>query len=146
MSIEQDCARILEVAQKELGVHETPGEASTPRIIEYAKHTTLKATSDEVAWCSAFANFVVDTAGFKGTNSAAARSWLSWGQPPTKPIPGCIVVIDRHDPNNPNAAHVSFLQKDNGNGTIACIGGNQSDRVKVSNYSKSKVLGYRVPA
>lgn len=146
MSIEEDCAKLLSIARNELGVHETPGAAATPRIIEYAKHTTLKATSDEVPWCSAFANFVVSSAGFTGTNSAAARSWLSWGIPPAKPIPGCLVIIDRHDDTNPNAAHVTFLEKDNGNGTIACIGGNQGDRVKLSNYRKGTVLGYRVPA
>ena len=59
--------KYLELAMKELGVHEsaTPNK-STARIIEYGQHTTLKPTSDKVPWCSDFANFIVDTAGDKG--------------------------------------------------------------------------------
>jgi len=144
-SNEKNCQKMLDIIHAERGVHETPGPAATARIIEYDKHTTLKATLDEVAWCSAAANFVADTAGFPGTHSAAARSWLEWGAPIAAPIAGCVVILDRHDSSNPNAAHATFFEKDNGNGTIACCGGNQGDMVKSSNFPKSKVLGYRVP-
>jgi len=136
----------LDIAEKELGVHEIAGPASTQRIVEYDSHTTLKATSDEIAWCSAFANFVVDTAGDEGTHSAAARSWLFWGMPIPNPEAGCIVVIDRHDASNPNAAHVTFFVRDNGDGTFKAIGGNQSDSVKYSNFPYEKVLGFRKAA
>lgn len=139
------CDKFLALAISEIGVKETPGPAATPRINEYAKHTSLKATSDEVAWCSSFANWVVDTAGFKGTGSAAARSWLSWGRAIDSPVPGCIVVLDRHDANNPNAAHVTFYERNDGPGFIICVGGNQGDMVKRSTYKVAGVLGYRVP-
>lgn len=142
---EESCLKLFEIASKELGVHETPGLEATARIVEYDKHTTLKASSDEVAWCSAFANFVVDTAKFVGTHSAAARSWLNWGIKLDAPIKGCIVVMDRHDVNNPNAAHVTFFSHFVDAGTVACLGGNQSDQVKVSNFPIAKVLGYRSP-
>ena len=136
--------RYLELAMDELGVHETSGSAATERIVEYAEHTTLKATSDEVAWCSSFANYIVDTAGDKGTHSAAARSWLDWGVVLSEPHCGCIVIIDRHDASNPNAAHVTFfVAEDFTTGNLQCIGGNQGDRVKMSVFPKSKVLGYR---
>lgn len=134
----------LRIAEKEFGVHETPGPQATARIVEYDSHTTLKATTDETPWCSAFANFVVDTAGDKGTHSAAARSWLSWGKPIVNPAPGCIVVLDRHDAANPNAAHVTFFVAELPGGFIKCLGGNQGDQVKYSNFPASKVLGYRV--
>ena len=147
MTREEACRKIHEIATAELGVHETPGPAATARIVEYASHTTMKATSDEVPWCSSFANWVTDTAGYPGNHSAAARSWLNWGLPIDAPILGCIVVMDRHDAANPTAAHVTICDHpDISNGMIRCIGGNQGDAVKVSRFPTAKVLGYRVPA
>jgi len=146
MTREEACQKIHDIAVAELGVHETPGPEATARIIEYASHTTLKATSDEVPWCSDFVNFDVDTAGFQGTHSAAARSWLDWGVPIDVPILGCIVVIDRHDDNNPEAAHVTLCDHpDISNGIIRCLGGNQHDSVSIARFPVEKVLGYRAP-
>lgn len=127
-----------------VGTKEIPGKAANPDIIMFDSYTSLKATSDEVAWCSAFVNYIVSKCGDKGTNSAAARSWLDWGKYISKPTPGCIVIIDRKDKDNPNAAHVCFYVCDGTRAdTIQCIGGNQGDMVKTSVYEKSKVLGYR---
>ena len=146
MKKEEACRKLHEVAAIELGVKETPGSVATARIVEYAKHTIMAATGDEIPWCSSFANFVTDTAGFPGTHSAAARSWLKWGVPLDVPVLGCIVVMDRHDATNPEAAHVTICDHpDISNGIIRCIGGNQGDSVKVSRFPTSKVLGYRAP-
>jgi uncharacterized protein (TIGR02594 family) len=146
MNRQEACQKLHEVAVTELGVHETPGTAATARIVEYDSHTTMKATSDEVPWCSSAANFVTDTAGFPGTHSAAALSWLGWGQVLTYPILGCIVVMDRHDAMNPQAAHVTFCDsEDISNGIIRCIGGNQHDSFSVARFHVEKVLGYRSP-
>jgi uncharacterized protein (TIGR02594 family) len=146
---EEACLALHCIATNELGVHEIPGPEAEQRIIEYGKHTTLKPTSDEIAWCSDFANYVVDTTGeqygFKGTHSAAARSWLDWGVVLATTVKGCIVVIDRKDANNPNAAHVCFYDSNNGNGTIKCLGGNQGDSVKFSNFPSTKIIAYRAP-
>lgn len=152
MTREEACEKFHFVASNELGIHESPGTNSTERIIEYDKHTTLKATSDKVAWCSAFVNFVVDTAEIQtgvgiivGTHSAAAASWREWGVPLEVPIKGCIVVFHRNDPNNPNAAHVTFCNNlDISNGIISCLGGNQSDSVKVSRFPVAGAV-YRSP-
>ena len=138
------CNKIHSIAQKELGVAEVPGDNSNPRIIEYDKHTTLKATSDEVAWCAAFANFVADTAGYPGTHEANARSFLSWGVSIDKPILGCVVVLKRG--SDPSQGHVTFCDHpDISNGIIRCLGGNQGNQVKISRFPISDVLGYRSP-
>lgn len=146
MTREQACLKIHEVFKTELGVHETPGPKATSRIIEYDAHTTLKATSDEIAWCSSLANFAADKAGYPGAHSAAARSWLTYGVRLDVPIVGCIVIFDRHDANNPNAAHVACCDHaDISNGIIRCIGGNQSNSVSVARTPVTKVLDYRAP-
>jgi len=136
--------KYLEEALRWMGTKEIKGAVANPDIIKFDSYTSLKATSDEVPWCSAFANYVVEVSGDKGTNSAAARSWLDWGKYQSKPTPGCIVIIDRKDKDNPNAAHVGFYVCDGTRvDTINVIGGNQGDMVKTSVYEKCKVLGYR---
>lgn len=143
MTREEACSKLYETAKKELGVHETPGPEATARIVEYASHTTLKATSDEVSWCASFANFVTDETGFPGTRLANARSFLKWGTPIDAPILGCVVVFKR---GAPPSGHVAFCDHpDVSNGMIRCLGGNQGDRVKVSRFPVSDVLGYRSP-
>lgn len=129
-----------EYAQKELGQKEVQGSKSNPRIVEYHSTTTLKATSDEVSWCSSFVNWCVKQAGLKGTNSAAARSWLDWGKVLDEPIEGCIVIFKR---GAPPSGHVAFYVKDVSSEFIQVLGGNQKDQVKYSNYKKSDILGYR---
>lgn len=136
--------KYLEEVLAWVGTKEVKGSVSNPDIVKFASYTSLKATSDEIPWCSSFANFIVETCGDKGTGSAAARSWLDWGKVLHDPTPGCIVVIDRKDKNNPNAAHVCFYVCDDTKPDhIQCIGGNQGDMVKMSVFPKSKVLGYR---
>lgn len=136
--------KYLEEVMRWVGTKEVPGAVANPDIVMFASHTTLKATSDEIAWCSSFANYIVDTCGDNGTHSAAARSWLSWGKALSTPVPGCLVVIGRKDANNPTAAHVAFyVCPGTAPDHILCIGGNQSDMVKPSEFPTSKVLGYR---
>lgn len=133
--------KLLTLAQNELGVHEISGEKSEERIIEYHKHTSLKATSDEIPWCSSFVCFVVDSAGLKSTNNAAARSWLNWGLGLQTPVEGCIVVLKRGNPPN---GHVGFFVRNEGINHIIVLGGNQNDKVSYSKYLKSDVLDYRI--
>lgn len=131
-----------EIAKQEVGAKEVPGPQHNKRILEYHATTTLKATTDEVSWCSSFVNWCVTQAGLKGTDSAAARSWLKWGTPVDTPREGDIVIFSRG--SNPQSGHVGFYIETIGE-TIKVLGGNQGDQVKVSNYLKSNVLGYREP-
>ena len=144
MTRTEACNKLHQTAKLELGVHETPGAGATSRIVTFGSYTSLKATSDEVPWCSAFANAVMAMAGFKGTGSAAARSWLDWGKILLTPIVGCVVVFRRGD--SATQGHVAFCDHaDISNGIIRVIGGNQGDSVKVACFPVSSVLGYRSP-
>jgi hypothetical protein len=69
----------MAIAMREQGQAEIKGPAANPRIIEYHAATTLRARSDETAWCSSFANWCMQQAGIPGTKSAAAISWMHWG-------------------------------------------------------------------
>ncbi|MDJ0597684.1 MAG: TIGR02594 family protein [Crocosphaera sp.] len=130
---------------------EDPGE--NPRIVEYLQSTTLgepDASSDETPWCSGFVNWCVEKAGYAGTDSAWAKSWLNWGQPIEQPKRGCIVVFDRQSPDS-SGGHVGFYAGEDGDKVIV-FGGNQSDSVNYSRYPKDgkledtkyRLLGYRL--
>lgn len=137
-----DAPAWLEIAEKEIGVVEVPGAGDNPRIIEYHKATTLKATDDSVPWCSSFVNWCMREAGKTGTGSAAARSWLNWGRKLDAPIVGCITVLKRA--GSPSNGHVAFYVAEAGS-NIRLLGGNQSDQVKISSFPKSMLLSYRWP-
>lgn len=141
MTREESCLAFYAKALEELGVHEIAGPEANQRIVEYAKITTLKATSDEVAWCSSFCNWVVNEVGYKPTYSAAAISWERWGVELEDPIKGCICIIPRYSADNPNSRHVFFCDHpDISNGIIRGVGGNQGPDGAVS-ISRFKVEG-----
>lgn len=131
----------IQIAKKEIGVKETQG-GETKRILEYHATTTLRASEDEVPWCSSFVNWVMIKSGYNGTNLAAARSWLAFGQKSMTFKKYSIVVFKRG--NNGWSGHVAFAMADLGK-TIRVLGGNQSNSVNYSNYNKSDVLGYMTP-
>jgi len=133
-------AQFLQNAFKEMNVKEIKGRNHNPRILHYHKFTSLKASTDEIPWCSAVANFIVVSANVEGTNSAMARSWEKWGAELEKPVPGCIVVFNRgHDPM---FGHVAFFLYETKT-KIWVIGGNQGDAVCIRSYDKSRLVCYR---
>ena len=78
----------------EIDVEENADKTNTPKIIEYFDATELKgqAGTKTWGWCSAFANWVMKAAGYTGTNSGRAQSWLTWVNTLTEPKYGCITV------------------------------------------------------
>ncbi len=127
------------VAERELGVREIRGGKDNPRILEYHDHTTLKATDDETPWCSSFQNFCFDSVGINGTHSAAASSWLDWGQELTRLRYGAILVFKRSGGNH--VAQAVAWDSEN----VLILGGNQGDEVSVAMHTLSNLRGIRWP-
>jgi uncharacterized protein (TIGR02594 family) len=131
----------MPVALQEIGVKEYAGAADNPRIVEYLSSTALgseDSSNDETPWCSAFVNWCVLKAGYEGTDSAWAKSWLTWGKELDEPRRGCIAVFSRNV-----GGHVAFFVGESSSG-INVLGGNQSDAVKISTYPTTRLLGYRI--
>ena len=133
-------AQFLELAFLEAGTKEIKGKNHNPRILQYHKFTSLGASTDEIAWCSSFANFVVMKAGGTGTNNAMARSWENWGLSIEKPVPGCLVIFSRGA--DPRYGHVAFFLGESKT-HIYVLGGNQGDSVSIAKYPKSRLVCYR---
>lgn len=134
----------IEVARAEIGAKETLGSKHNPRILEYHKSTLLSATTDEVPWCSSFVNWVLFQSGFKGVpRSAAARSWIGFGENIKDPKMGCIVVLSRG--NSSISGHVGFYVGDGASGHVKILGGNQGDSVSIVEFPKSRIIACRWP-
>lgn len=129
-------------AYAELGTTEIAGQDHEKKILEYHAVTTLKATTDEVPWCSSFACWVVEKSGLKSTKSAAAKSWLTWGVRLETPVRGCVVVTTRK-----GGHHVGFFDRLSPSGTnVWLLGGNQKNSVCIVPFSVQRVLEFRGPA
>ena len=143
----------LEVAEHELdqGVAELAGDAADPRILEYMRSTTFHPTSDEVPWCAGFVGWCLEAVGLEPTRSAAARSYLRWGQRIGPPAHGCVVVLRRGPAPWPGPeviaapGHVGFLVGKASRREILILGGNQSDAVTVRPFDASRVLAHVWP-
>lgn len=138
-----DKPKWMEIAEKEIGVKEIPGEENNPRIIEYHDATSLHADLESVSWCSSWMNWVMKKAGIKGTLSAAARSWLNWGEKVDTPQYGDVCIFSRG--NNPVQGHVALYVGPDGPDRIKVLGGNQNDSVCIASYPLDRLLGFRRP-
>jgi uncharacterized protein (TIGR02594 family) len=132
----------LEAALGELGVSECPGTLHTYRILEYHSTTTLGdwgKSRDETPWCSSYINWAVGKH-VQPTNSALARSWLSWGHE-CVPELGCVCVIRRRKKGSDKRTgsrsghHVGFFINYS-RGGVVLLSGNAQNRVGVDTYSK----------
>jgi|GEM_PF-1983520 len=147
--------RWLEIARGELGTTEIRGARDNPRVVEYHQATSLKAKDDETSWCSSFVNWSMQQAGVQGSGSAAARSWLNWGQAVPRDAahvrPGDVIVFPRG--NNPAQGHVAIVDAVLANGQVRVLGGNQRgqlqadgtrpDAVTYSTRALSDAIGVR---
>jgi uncharacterized protein (TIGR02594 family) len=124
-------------------VREIPGIEANPDIIRYHSYTTLKATSDEIPWCSSALCACFEEIGLDSPRSAAARSWLTWGMPCSAFVLGSVAIFERGKPNS-GSGHVAIALAEN-NGVITCIGGNQSNTINIQDFPKTQLLGYRWP-
>jgi uncharacterized protein (TIGR02594 family) len=114
----------MPIAAQELGVSEILGPRNNPRIGMYHASTTLGEEPDEVAWCSSFVNWTVEQSGYEGTNSAAARSWDTWGRE-TVIRYGAVITVPR---KGGSGRHVTLCAGWTETHFFG-LGGNQSDKV-----------------
>ncbi|AGK58082.1 hypothetical protein HYPDE_32038 [Hyphomicrobium denitrificans 1NES1] len=133
----------LAAAWAEFGVREISGKDDAPEILRYFREAGDTSVETEATpWCAAFLGAMLRRAGYVGTGSLLARSYLDWGDPLDAARLGAVVVLSRGD--DPNAGHVGFLLSDT-NGKLYLLGGNQGDAVTVAGFDKARLLGLRWP-
>lgn len=132
--------KAFEIALELYGLTETPGKESNPEVDRFFRDLGFDL-DDSYAWCSAFMNFCQKAAGNEYTGKLNAKSWLDWACVTNEPQLGDVVIFHRGDPSDWRG-HVGFYINEQ-DGKINTLGGNQSNRVTISEYAKSRVAGYR---
>ena len=140
-----------DIAARFIGLKEIPGSEDNPGILAMLRLDSSWPKNDEVAWCSAFVNYVAWLLRLPRSKNLLARSWLGVGQaiPIDDAIVGFDVVIlkrgggSQPGPEDTTApGHVGFFAGLDGD-LVAVLGGNQSDSVSVATFPISRVLGVR---
>lgn len=122
----------IQVAQEYLGLHQDHDRRALKELLDLDPR--------RIPWCAAFVNKILELTGYTGSDNLMARSFLTVGERVRKPVRGDIVVLTRG--NDPASGHVGFYLGEEG-GNVIVLGGNQQRAVRISQYPKSRVLGYR---
>lgn len=136
----------IQKAVLEIGVARFTPPNSNPKIVQYwrdMKYSGIK--EDKTSWCAGYVGAMLERAGIIGSRSVskvpeAAKSYLDWGIPLSKPCYGCIVVFDRV-----GGGHVGFCVGVTPDGRLRILGGNQNSSVNISAFPTTNVVGYRWP-
>jgi uncharacterized protein (TIGR02594 family) len=131
----------VKTALKEVGVKEVAGKGNSARVLEYHDTASGNYSSDEVAWCGSFINWVMLHHEEKTVKyPERAKSWLSFGKSSIVPVVGSIAIKSRE-----GGGHVCMVIGKDKDGSLYCIGGNQNNEVNISKYPKEVFLDFRVP-
>lgn len=134
--------KLLEIALQEYGISEVYGTGHNSRILQYLKEIGSDIRDDETPWCSIFMTWAAKAAGYEyPENFLIAKSWLKIGEQITEPKLGDIVIFWRNSPRS-YQGHVGIFICAR-NGLVYTLGGNQDNRVSITGYDQSRVLGYR---
>ncbi len=141
----------FDLAQRFIGVKEIAGTSSNPQVLAMLQLDSAWPKGDDVAWCSAFINYIAWLLRLPRSKSLAARSWLQVGTPITieQAEPGNDVIIlkrgigEQPGPDVINApGHVGFfagLESDR----VLLLAGNQGDAVNITGFPVANILGVR---
>lgn len=90
-------------------------------------------------WCAEFMNMVERKMGRRGTGSAMAKSFASYGRRVSNPRPGDIAVLSRK-----GGGHVGYVMSVQGN-KVKLISGNHGRKVGIGTYPRSRVIAFVRP-
>lgn len=110
----------------------------------FHKRLGLGGEMVHTAWCAAFVNYCLKTAGAPYEKSASSQFPTSSQKfkKITKPVFGALMVMRNyiHGTNTAHyTGHVTFVYGITNDGAIAGLGGNQGDKLKVSGYVTSGI-------
>lgn len=130
----------LRIARDDLGQAETTGPNDSPRIRKMLGRLGLTWLAGQ-PWCGIAVADWMSTADIEpAKNSFRAKAWLDWGIPLDAPTVGAVVVFERK-----GGGHVGLVVGRDEKGRLLVLGGNQGDKVCISPFDMTRVLGYRWP-
>lgn len=141
----------FDLAQRFIGCKEIAGSMDNPQIMAMLRLDNSWPQSDEVPWCSAFANYICFMLRLPRSKDLRARSWLLIGSSiySAEAQAGFdMVILKRGVGEQPGPevisapGHVGFFAGIEGNHVLV-LGGNQGNEVNISRYPKGNILGLR---
>lgn len=136
-----DPAWVVE-ARKHEGVAEIPGPKTNSLISSWLNRLGAWWSDDETPWCGVFVAHCMQVAGIAlPKNWMRAKAWADWGSKLSAPEHGCVVVFERA-----GGGHVGFVVGRTASGNLLVLGGNQGNKVKISEFARDRVVGYFWPA
>jgi uncharacterized protein (TIGR02594 family) len=134
-------------AYKMIGLHEAPGAADNPAVVQLFKEAGHpEVVHDATAWCAAFVGAMLHRAGVKGTGSLWALDYSKWGHALDGPALGAVATKKRFDEKGRLVGgHVFFVAGWEGD-IVYGLGGNQSDQVSINKYPRKVVSAFRWPS
>ena len=125
----------LQLARQYVGMSEGQNAQT---IAQFLKAGGAPLNPQLEAWCAAFVNSALQQSGIRGTGSAVANSFQTWGVgvPINQPQPGDVVLETRGKPPGATGGHVGLATGQYGGGKIGMIAGN----------TNNKVADYMIPA
>ena len=137
-------SQLINIALSQYGVTEIVGKQHNPTVLNYFKEIGHKwVTTDETAWCSAFANWVALKANVVRSNKLNARSWLQVGIPIDIPQLNDVVVLWRERKSSWKGHVGFFIGYSEDQKHIYILGGNQNNQVNIKKYPAYRLLGFR---
>jgi uncharacterized protein (TIGR02594 family) len=139
------------LAERFIGVEEIPGAESNPHVLAMLRLDQQWPKGDDVAWCSAFVNYICWLLRLPRSKSLAARSWLGVGRAVAiddAEVGFDVVILQRGSGKQPGPAvlnapgHVGFYAGHDEK-FVQLLAGNQSDMVNVQSFDRSRILGVR---
>ena len=110
-------------ARAYLGLREIVGPKRNSQIVKWWQAIKAPFRDDETSWCGGFVGGVLAESGLPVVKGApAARSWLNYGKPISKPVLGCIVVFWRGSKTG-WSGHVGFVVGLDKAGNLMVLGG-----------------------
>lgn len=140
-----------QLAERFIGLQELPGKSHNPAILAMLKLDQEWPDGDEVAWCSAFLNWIAWLLRLPRSKDLRARSWLTVGTAIhlNEAVPGWdVVVLKRGEGAQPGPevidapGHVGFFSGLDDE-SVHLLGGNQGNTVSVVGFAKPRLLGVR---
>lgn len=132
-------------ARRDLGLKETLGHKSTPRIEQAiaAAAQWLDHDDSKTPWCGCIRGlWGMETGTGVPPAHYRAAAWLKWGEPVhglRNAVQGDTVILSRT-----SGHHVALLDRYSPDGiTVWLLGGNQSNEVNVSAYRADLIVGIR---
>jgi uncharacterized protein (TIGR02594 family) len=141
----------FDIAQRFVGTKEAAGVSNNPMVVAMLKLDNDWPQGDDVAWCSAFVNFVAWILRLPRSKKLNARSWLQIGTPIidlAQARVGFDVVVLNRAGGHPSPdvldapGHVGFFAGVEGD-LVQVLGGNQGDSVSLARFPVAQVLGIR---